>query len=223
MSRCRPGRALLLLAPLLPGACSAGPDPAPALRQAVADARATGLAFVQPAPPPPATAPDGPPHRPAPEAVPGAPAEGAGAPVGAPGTTSGSGTRSAAPATPRPDPAPSRRRPPATAAALLGAAPDALRHWLGDPALRRPEGEAEVWLYLGQDCALDLVLYRTGAGLRVAHAAARANGPAATTERGCLHAIAGDPRAGDRPDPPAAAATPQSATGPAPGPAPGPS
>jgi hypothetical protein len=61
-----------------------------------------------------------------------------------------------------------------------------LRRWLGEPNLRRPEGPAEIWLYAGQDCALDLILYREGSGLRVAHAAARASGATPQTEATCL-------------------------------------
>jgi hypothetical protein len=86
------------------------------------------------------------------------------------------------------DPAGTR---PASAADLLGAGPEALRRWLGEPALRRPEGNAEVWLYAGPGCALDLVLYPAGHGLSVAHAAARAQGAEQRTETACLGEIAG--------------------------------
>jgi len=75
---------------------------------------------------------------------------------------------------------------PGAAGGLLGAGPDALRRWLGEPMLRRREGPAEVWLYAGPACALDLVLYDAPGGLRVAHAAARANGTAPRTETQCL-------------------------------------
>ncbi len=81
---------------------------------------------------------------------------------------------------------------PLTAADLLGAEPDALRRWFGDPDLRRPEGGADVLLFLGPGCALDVVLYAAPAGAkRVAHAAARADGPAAVTEADCLRGIGG--------------------------------
>jgi len=91
--------------------------------------------------------------------------------------------------------APRRRIGPApqSATQLLGAAPDALRRWLGEPSLRRAEGGAEVWLYVAADCALDLVLYRDRGNLAVAHAAARAQGTATATEAACLDAIAGAP------------------------------
>jgi len=90
----------------------------------------------------------------------------------------------------RPDlTAPAGTRP-ASAAELLGAGPDTLRRWLGEPSLRRPEGNAEVWLYAGDACALDLILYPAGRGLSVAHAAARAQGAEARTEAACLRDIA---------------------------------
>jgi hypothetical protein len=91
---------------------------------------------------------------------------------------------------------------PASAAELLGLAPDALRHRLGEPDLRRVEGTAEIWLYTGQACALDVILYGDrrgghGGGLQVAHAAARASGTEPRTEAACLAEIA----AGARPAP----------------------
>ncbi|BDG70402.1 hypothetical protein Rmf_03310 [Roseomonas fluvialis] len=65
---------------------------------------------------------------------------------------------------------------------------------LGDPALRRAEGEAEIWLYEAPPCRLDLVLYPQGGALVVAHAAARAHGTAqGVTEATCLSAIAAAP------------------------------
>jgi hypothetical protein len=73
-----------------------------------------------------------------------------------------------------------------------------LRRWFGEPDLRRPEGDAEVRLYLGPGCALDVVLYpevgggrRGGGGMRVSHAAARADGAAAVTEADCLRGLGG--------------------------------
>jgi hypothetical protein len=95
------------------------------------------------------------------------------------------------------DEAPGTR--PVATAQLLGAVPDALRRWLGEPTRRRAEGGAEIWLYAGQDCALDLVLYREAGALRVAHAAARASGAAPQTEGACLRQISA--AAGARPVP----------------------
>ena len=79
---------------------------------------------------------------------------------------------------------------PATAAQLLGLGPETLRRWLGEPSLRRQEGGAEVWLYAGPACALDLVLYPEAGRLGVAHASARANGAEIRTEAHCLQELA---------------------------------
>ncbi|WP_236033936.1 hypothetical protein [Belnapia mucosa] len=80
---------------------------------------------------------------------------------------------------------------PAAAPQLLGLGPEPLRRWLGEPSLRRAEGDAEVWLYAGPACALDLVLYPQGGRLRVAHASARASGTEPRTEAHCLRELAG--------------------------------
>jgi hypothetical protein len=87
---------------------------------------------------------------------------------------------------------------PAAAAQFLGLGPEALRRWLGEPAFRRHEGTAEIWLYAGAACALDLILYPEGGRLRVSHAAARASGTELRTEAHCLHELAGSPRPADR-------------------------
>ena len=82
--------------------------------------------------------------------------------------------------------------PPAAASALLGSGADQMRRMLGDPALRRAEGEAEIRLYEAAPCRLDVILFPTAGGtLAVAHAAARAHGAAeGVTEAACLSAIA---------------------------------
>ncbi|TCZ58681.1 hypothetical protein [Roseicella aquatilis] len=80
--------------------------------------------------------------------------------------------------------------PPGSAAELLQAGPETLRQRLGEPTLRRREGTAEVWLYTGEACALDLILYPAAGGLRVAHAAARASGTEPRTEAECLRELA---------------------------------
>lgn len=80
---------------------------------------------------------------------------------------------------------------PETAAALIGADPEAVLRALGQPRLRRAEGTSEIWLYAGPDCHLDLVLYAEGDGApRVAHAQARADGAVPRTETECLAGIA---------------------------------
>ncbi|WP_426954835.1 hypothetical protein [Muricoccus radiodurans] len=100
-----------------------------------------------------------------------------------------------APSTP-PAPAEGAPRPtgraPGAVAALLGQTPDGVLGTLGRPTLRRPEGTAEIWLYQGQNCAVDVILYRAGnAGPRVAWAAARASGTESRTEAACLREVAG--------------------------------
>jgi hypothetical protein len=80
--------------------------------------------------------------------------------------------------------------PGSAAAQFLGAGPEAVRRRLGEPSLRRAEGQAEIWLYAGASCALDLVLYPGDAGLRIAHAAARAGGTGSVTEADCLRQLA---------------------------------
>lgn len=83
--------------------------------------------------------------------------------------------------------------PPASAALLQGRDPAAVLAALGEPALRRREGGAEIWLYQAADCRLDLVFYAEPAGLVLAHAAARAFGARRLTEAACLAAIATAP------------------------------
>ena len=75
---------------------------------------------------------------------------------------------------------------PGSVAALLGQTPDAVLSALGPPTRRRPEGQAEIWLYQGAHCALDVVLYREASSTRVAWAAARAAGTETRTEARCL-------------------------------------
>jgi hypothetical protein len=82
---------------------------------------------------------------------------------------------------------------PAAATQLLGLEPEMLRRWLGEPSLRRPEGSAEIWLYAGAACALDLILYPEDGRLRVAEASARAKGAELRTEAHCLRELAAGP------------------------------
>ncbi|MBV1795970.1 hypothetical protein [Siccirubricoccus sp. G192] len=164
-------RPLLALLAALPAACAnPGEQEAAALRLAVASSRASLAAL-------------------APEAAaPGGSAPAARLPVGF----------QAPPAPPRTLPMPSPADParPTAVAQLLGAGPEALRRWLGEPALRRAEGSAEIWLYASDACALDLVLYPEAGRLRAAHAAARANGTGNRTEAACLGEIGAAPGAG---------------------------
>lgn len=109
-----------------------------------------------------------------------------------------------------PAPAPRPRSPtpspghPSHAASLLGATPEALRAALGEPMLRRAEGPAQIWLYSGGGCQLDIVLYAGASGPRVAHIQARAGGLAQRSEASCLRDIsaqAANPRRAAPPDP----------------------
>jgi len=79
---------------------------------------------------------------------------------------------------------------PAQTSSLIGASPEAVRAALGEPLLRRSEGPAQVWLYSGGGCQVDIVLYPTDSGPRVAHVQARAGGLAQRTEASCLRDIA---------------------------------
>ncbi|MCA3274673.1 MAG: hypothetical protein ING16_00540 [Roseomonas sp.] len=102
-----------------------------------------------------------------------------------------------APLPPPPSSASAPRRqgtqPPAAASVLQGQEPEAVISALGEPALRRREGEAEVWLYQAPDCRLDLVFYPEDARLVLAHAAARAFGARRLTESACMAAISRAP------------------------------
>jgi len=71
--------------------------------------------------------------------------------------------------------------------------PEAVIAALGEPSLRRREGDAEIWLYQAADCRLDLVFYPQASRLVLAHAAARAHGARRVTESACLAAVARAP------------------------------
>ncbi len=47
---------------------------------------------------------------------------------------------------------------------LMGLAGLALAELLGDPGFLREDADAQVWQYRGQDCMLDIYLYRDGEG-----------------------------------------------------------
>lgn len=95
---------------------------------------------------------------------------------------------------PRPVPRANAAPPPANlrptqAAPFLGATPEIVRAALGEPMLRRAEGPAQVWLYSGGGCQLDIVFYMGEAGPRVAHIQARAGGITQRSEASCLRDI----------------------------------
>lgn len=74
---------------------------------------------------------------------------------------------------------------------LVGASAPTVLRVLGAPDLRRRDGDADVWLYHGRTCALDVVFYPDTAGRdgRVAFAAARAIGIERVAEHACLQEI----------------------------------
>lgn len=164
-----------VLLPLLAMACAAdtGEEAAALMQQALFSTQAS-LAMAGGAPPMRAPAP--------------------GATAAPFGLAPGPATPAAIPPVQPPGPRQRGSAPPATAAALLGTAADQMRRMLGEPALRRAEGEAEIWLYEAAACRLDIVLYPQAGTLVVAHAAARSHGTAqGVTEAACLSAIATAP------------------------------
>jgi hypothetical protein len=104
--------------------------------------------------------------------------------------------------------APSPR--PEASPGLIGATPEALRAALGEPMLRRSEGPAQIWLYAGGGCHLDIVLYAGEAGPRVAHIQARAGGIAQRSSAACLRDLSAQATR-----PPARPAVPRPPDGPA--------
>lgn len=117
--------------------------------------------------------------------------------LGLPSTPETPQTERPAPLPPPPTSASSPRRqgasPPTTAVALKGQMSDAVISALGEPALRRREGDAEIWLYQAPDCRLDLVFYGEASRLVLTHAAARAFGARRLTESACMDAVARAP------------------------------
>ncbi|MBU6498970.1 MAG: hypothetical protein KGJ41_13820 [Rhodospirillales bacterium] len=102
-----------------------------------------------------------------------------------------SGCARPAPPPPPPPPAPLAPAPipPAHVSDLIGNRPDQVVAELGMPALRRPDGDAEVWLYAhANGCHVDLVFYSDSTGPKVAHV--DTNTPPRMRESDCLQAIA---------------------------------
>ena len=89
-------------------------------------------------------------------------------------------------ATPEARGLPSPTPRPSAGSGFVGATPEALRAALGEPLLRRNEGPAQIWLYAGGGCQLDIVFYTGEAGPRVAHLQARAGGITQRSEASCL-------------------------------------
>lgn len=103
------------------------------------------------------------------------------APEAGPAPRAANEAHGAAPAPPRAEAAPG--------SGLVGATPEALRATLGEPLLRRNEGPAQIWLYAGGGCQLDIVLYAGDSGSRVAHVQARAGGITQRSATSCLRDI----------------------------------
>ncbi|MCX7931044.1 MAG: hypothetical protein N2588_00680 [Rhodovarius sp.] len=83
---------------------------------------------------------------------------------------------------------------PAQASALAGHTPEAVLARLGEPALRRQEGSAHIWLYTAGGCQVDVIFYPGAGGLRVGFAQARAGGLAQRSEAACLRDVAAEGR-----------------------------
>ncbi len=103
-------------------------------------------------------------------------------------------TDSLPPATPPRAPGTVPSHLPANAAGLSGSAPERILEWLGEPALRRAEGQISIWLYAGAGCQLDVMFYPSPEGPRVAYVQARAGGFAQRTEAACLRDLAAQAR-----------------------------
>jgi hypothetical protein len=82
------------------------------------------------------------------------------------GSKSSSETQAAPPAVaPLPEPPPPPPPPPLPDIKdLVGLTAADLTKYFGDPAVRRHEGPAEVWHYVGPECVLHLFLYSDGKG-----------------------------------------------------------
>ena len=84
-----------------------------------------------------------------------------------------------------------RLPPPAKIGDLVGTSPEQVLATLGNPILRRRDGEAEAWLYAsGPNCKVDLVFYRDSDRLKLTLAQTRS---APTAESACLRQIASLP------------------------------
>lgn len=70
---------------------------------------------------------------------------------------------------------------------FLSQGPDTIAAALGDPALIRRDGPAEVWQFKGQNCILDVYMYVQNSGaFLVQHVELRGSGLSESTRRNCL-------------------------------------
>jgi hypothetical protein len=63
---------------------------------------------------------------------------------------------------------------------LIGLSAEALEALLGPPAVRRPEGPAQIWSWEGSGCGLAVVLAQTTAGFTALTARATPDGSGQT-------------------------------------------
>ncbi|MGH6946034.1 MAG: hypothetical protein ACREDZ_01790 [Kiloniellales bacterium] len=112
----------------------------------------------------------------------------AGAAASAPSAQAGASESAAL--TPPAAPAPAPELPTIEAETLLGKSAGEILSLLGEPQLKRREAAAEVWQYRGQDCVMDLVLYRQGEASKVQYLEARDRKKADVVEaQPCLDAL----------------------------------
>ena len=74
---------------------------------------------------------------------------------------------------------------------LSGLGRDQITALLGTPGFKREDDPALIWQYRSTLCALDLFLYRSGAGdaYTVRHFEARSRGDAAVSEKDCFNGL----------------------------------
>jgi hypothetical protein len=80
---------------------------------------------------------------------------------------------------------PSAPSPSDEARRLIGLAREAVLDLLGAPSFVRREGPAQLWRYTGDDCHLDVFLFRERDGLTVSHVEARPRGVRHVSVRSC--------------------------------------
>jgi hypothetical protein len=137
--------------------------------------------LLEPAPaPPPAQASEPPPAPPAPEPAPAPAAEADASPAAR-----------AARVTGRPPPGEPLRDLPR----LVGASRELVIELLGPAGFVRRDGPVQIWRYTGDDCFLDLFLYREGDAFRVNHVEARAKNAGQVAVNTCYQRLVAARRA----------------------------
>ncbi|MEE8393419.1 MAG: hypothetical protein V3R66_03675 [Rhodospirillales bacterium] len=74
---------------------------------------------------------------------------------------------------------------------LIGMAGGSLSTILGEPSFKRRDNPAEIWQYRGEDCVLDIFLYKEmdGAIYRVDHVEARTRNVVSVTLPECYSSL----------------------------------